>query len=76
MILEMKNSFNGLISRLNTAKESIDEIEDRSREILLVDTQRERTTERKTRTQELRAVRQSHMFNWSSGKIRVRQRDI
>lgn len=41
----MGNSFNELISRLNTAKESISEIEDRSREMILTKTKGEKEWE-------------------------------
>lgn len=45
LVLEMGNSFNELISRLNTAKESISEIEDRSREMILTKTEGEKEWE-------------------------------
>lgn len=50
VILEMKNSFNWLLSGLNTAKENISEIENRSREMILTETQRGVRVGEETRT--------------------------
>jgi hypothetical protein len=65
-ILKMKNFFNGFVIRLDTAKKGRNETEDMSREVILTETQGE-----KTKTQHLKSARQSHLFNWSSGKIRT-----
>ena len=50
VILEMKNSFNWLLSGVNTAKENISEIENRSREMILTETQRGVRVGEETRT--------------------------
>ena len=63
MVTAVKNAFDGLVSRLHTAKERISELEDMSIEITQTETQREKNVN-KNRAEPLRAVgyiKQSNM---------------